>query len=195
MRVNVAVLISGHGGNLQALMDAAAAEDYPARIALVIANRADAYGLTRAAQAGIPTALLTHQDYTDRTHYDRALEAVLAKHDIAFICLAGFMRILSPWFTHRWEGRMINIHPSLLPAYKGLDTHRRAIEAGETRHGCSVHWVTEMLDDGPLIGQLATDIRPGETPERLKERVHALEHQLYPEALRMALAAYQKRIT
>ena len=194
MRVNVAVLISGHGGNLQALMDAAGAEDYPARIALVIANRADAYGLTRAAQAGIPTALLKHQDYTDRTHYDRALEAVLAKHDIAFICLAGFMRILSPWFTHRWEGRMINIHPSLLPAYKGLDTHRRAIEAGETRHGCSVHWVTETLDDGPVIGQLALEIHPGETPEQLKERVHVLEHQLYPEALRIALAKYRERI-
>jgi phosphoribosylglycinamide formyltransferase-1 len=193
MRVKLAVLISGHGGNLQALMDASHEADYPGLIVLVISNRDAAFGLVRAKQADIPTAVLPHQHYPDRTSYDRALDAILTEHGVEFICLAGFMRILSPWLTRKWAGRMVNIHPSLLPAYKGLDTHRRVIEAGEKRHGCTVHWVTEALDSGATIAQLATDIRLGETPEQLKERVHMLEHQLYPEALRAALMEYQQR--
>jgi phosphoribosylglycinamide formyltransferase-1 len=189
MRVKVAVLVSGFGSNLQALIDATHEEDYPGLIVLVISNRDEAYALTRAKQADIPTRVLRPPDYPDRTSYDRALDAILQEHAVEFVCLAGFMRILSPWFTRKWAGKIINIHPSLLPAYKGLDTHNRALAAGEKRHGCSVHWVTEALDSGGIIAQLATDIRPSDTLESLKARVHKLEHQLYPEALRLALMA------
>ena len=187
MRVKVAVLVSGFGSNLQALIDATHEEDYPGLIVLVISNRDEAYALTRAKQADIPTQVLRQLDYPDRTSYDRALDAILQEHGVEFVCLAGFMRILSPWFTRKWAGKIINIHPSLLPAYKGLDTHNRVLAAGEKRHGCSVHWVTEALDSGGIIAQLATDIRPSDTLESLKARVHKLEHQLYPEALRLAL--------
>jgi len=187
MRVKVAVLVSGFGSNLQALMDASHEEDYPGLIVLVISNRDGAYALTRAKQADIPTRVLRHQDFPDRSSYDRALDAILQEHGVEFVSMAGFMRILSPWFTRKWAGKIINIHPSLLPAYKGLDTHARVLAAGEKRHGCSVHWVTEALDSGGIIAQLATDIRPSDTLESLKARVHKLEHQLYPEALRLAL--------
>jgi phosphoribosylglycinamide formyltransferase-1 len=187
MRVKVAVLVSGFGSNLQALIDATHEEDYPGLIVLVISNRDEAYALTRARQADIPTRVLRHQDFADRISYDRALDGILQEHSVEFVCMAGFMRILSPWFTRKWAGRIINIHPSLLPAYKGLDTHARVLAAGEKRHGCSVHWVTEALDSGGIIAQLATDIRPSDTLESLKNRVHLLEHQLYPEALRLAL--------
>ncbi|MFO0069500.1 MAG: phosphoribosylglycinamide formyltransferase [Alphaproteobacteria bacterium] len=187
MRVKVAVLVSGFGSNLQALIDATHEEDYPGLIVLVISNRDEAYALTRARQADIPTRVLRHQDFADRISYDRALDGILQEHSVEFVCMAGFMRILSPWFTRKWAGRIINIHPSLLPAYKGLDTHARVLAAGEKRHGCSVHWVTEALDSGGIIAQLATDIRPSDTLESLKARVHKLEHQLYPEALRLAL--------
>lgn len=187
MRVKVAVLVSGFGSNLQALIDATHEEDYPGLIVLVISNRDEAYALTRARQADIPTRVLRHQDFADRISYDRALDGILQEHSVEFVCMAGFMRILSPWFTRKWAGRIINIHPSLLPAYKGLDTHARVLAAGEKRHGCSVHWVTEALDSGGIIAQLATDIRPSDTLESLKNRVHKLEHQLYPEALRLAL--------
>lgn len=187
MRVKVAVLVSGFGSNLQALIDATHEEDYPGLIVLVISNRDEAYALTRARQADIPTRVLRHQDFADRISYDRALDGILQEHSVEFVCMAGFMRILSPWFTRKWAGRIINIHPSLLPAYKGLDTHARVLAAGEKRHGCSVHWVTEALDSGGIIAQLATDIRPSDTLESLKNRVHLLEHQLYPEALRLVL--------
>ena len=187
MRVKVAVLVSGFGSNLQALIDATHEEDYPGLIVLVISNRDEAYALTRARQADIPTQVLRHQDFADRISYDRALDGILQEHSVEFVCMAGFMRILSPWFTRKWAGRIINIHPSLLPAYKGLDTHARVLAAGEKRHGCSVHWVTEALDSGGIIAQLATDIRPSDTLESLKNRVHLLEHQLYPEALRLVL--------
>ncbi|MFO0109714.1 MAG: phosphoribosylglycinamide formyltransferase [Alphaproteobacteria bacterium] len=187
MRVKVAVLVSGFGSNLEALIDATHEEDYPGLIVLVISNRDEAYALTRARQADIPTRVLRHQDFADRISYDRALDGILQEHSVEFVCMAGFMRILSPWFTRKWAGRIINIHPSLLPAYKGLDTHARVLAAGEKRHGCSVHWVTEALDSGGIIAQLATDIRPSDTLESLKNRVHLLEHQLYPEALRLVL--------
>ncbi|MFN8929496.1 MAG: phosphoribosylglycinamide formyltransferase, partial [Alphaproteobacteria bacterium] len=168
MRVKVAVLVSGFGSNLQALIDATHEEDYPGLIVLVISNRDEAYALTRARQADIPTRVLRHQDFADRISYDRALDGILQEHSVEFVCMAGFMRILSPWFTRKWAGRIINIHPSLLPAYKGLDTHARVLAAGEKRHGCSVHWVTEALDSGGIIAQLATDIRPSDTLESLK---------------------------
>jgi phosphoribosylglycinamide formyltransferase-1 len=187
MRVKVAVLVSGFGSNLQALIDASHEEDYPGLIVLVISNRDEAYALTRAKQADIPTRVLRHQDFPDRSSYDRALDAILQEHNVEFVSMAGFMRILSPWFTRKWAGKIINIHPSLLPAYKGLDTHARVLAGGEKRHGCTVHWVTEALDSGGIIAQLATDIRPNDTLESLKARVHLLEHQLYPEALRLAL--------
>jgi phosphoribosylglycinamide formyltransferase 1 len=183
MRVKVAVLISGNGSNLQALIDAASAPDYPAQIAFVLSNKADAYGLERAKKAGIPTAVVSHADFPDRESFDRAMHAELEKHGIALLCLAGFMRILSPWFTQTWAGKAINIHPSLLPAYKGTHTHQRVLEAGEKQHGCTVHWVTEELDSGAIIGQSALEILPSDTAESLQQRVHALEHALYPAIL------------
>lgn len=183
MRLKVAVLISGNGSNLQALIDAAARPDYPAQIVFVLSNKADAYGLERAKHAGIPTCVISHKDFADRESFDRAMDAQLKQHGVEFICMAGFMRILSPWFTQEWAGKAINIHPSLLPAHKGTDTHRRALEAGDTQHGCTVHWVTEELDSGAIIGQSALDILPAETAEGLQQRVHELEHVLYPSIL------------
>jgi phosphoribosylglycinamide formyltransferase-1 len=188
MRLKVAVLISGNGSNLQALIDAAKAPDYPAEIVFVLSNKADAYGLERAQSAGIPTAVISHKDYADREAFDRAMDAELKKHGTEFICMAGFMRILSPWFTKQWEGKAINIHPSLLPAYKGVDTHARALAAGDAKHGCSIHWVTEELDSGAIIAQASLDIAKGETAETLQQRVHALEHVLYPETLKKIVA-------
>lgn len=189
MRVKTAVLISGNGSNLQALMDAAAVSDYPAQIALVISNQAAAYGLERAKKAGIPTQVIAHRDYPSREAFDQAMDAVLTAQSIELVCLAGFMRILSDGFVTRWQGRLINIHPSLLPAYKGMHTHARALEAGERQHGATVHWVTPDLDSGEIIAQAALDILPGDTAESLEQRVHTLEHQLYPQALRKVAQA------
>lgn len=187
-KTKVGVLISGNGSNLQALMDAAAHPDYPAEIALVLSNKADAYGLERAQNAAIATEVISHKDYNDREAFDAALDAALCRHGIEFVCLAGFMRVLTEGFVNRWQGRMINIHPSLLPKYPGLDTHARAIEAADTEHGCSVHWVTSGVDEGPIIDQAVCPVAANDTPETLKERVHQLEHALYPIALMKALA-------
>lgn len=183
-KVKTAVLISGHGSNLQALLDAAAAPDYPAEITLVISNKEDAYGLVRAENAGVPTAIVSHLNYPDRESFDRMLDAALKSHGVELVAMAGFMRILSDWFVEQWHGRLLNIHPSLLPAYKGLDTHRRVLEAGERAHGATVHWVSSELDAGEIILQESLTVMPDDTPETLKARVHALEHQLYPAALR-----------
>ncbi len=183
-RLRTAVLISGNGSNLQALIDAAAAPDFPAEIVLVISNVPGVRGLARAEAAGIPTRVLPHGNYPSREVYDEAIHAVLEEAQIGLVCLAGFMRVLSTPFTQRWAGRMINIHPSLLPKYKGLHTHARAIEAGEREHGATVHWVTPELDAGEIILQRAIPIEPGDTPETLAERVHRVEHAIYPEALR-----------
>ena len=192
-RVATAVLISGNGSNLQALLDAGADPNYPAEITFVLSNKAEAYGLTRAANAGVKTTVINHRDYPDREQFDRAMDAALRAENIELIAMAGFMRVLSDWFVARWAGRLINIHPSLLPAYKGLNTHARAIEAGEKQHGASVHWVIPELDAGELIAQAALDILPGETAESLQQRVHALEHQLYPAALKkVAVKLLQK---
>ncbi|MBN8544158.1 MAG: phosphoribosylglycinamide formyltransferase [Alphaproteobacteria bacterium] len=184
MRLKVAVLISGNGSNLQALMDATKPPNYPAEIVLVLSNKADAYGLERAKKAGVPTVVISHKDFPDRETFDRTMDAELRKHGVEFLCLAGFMRILSPWFTREWAGKAINIHPSLLPAYKGTDTHKRVLEAREQKHGCTVHWVTEELDSGAIIAQSALYVMPNDTAETLQQRVHALEHALYPEALK-----------
>lgn len=183
-RVKTAVLISGNGSNLQAILGAARGADYPAEIVLVISNKEDAFGLKRAENAGITTAVIPHGNYPDRETFDRMMDASLRTHEIELVVMAGFMRILSDWFVEQWQGKLINIHPSLLPKYKGLNTHARAIEAGDTEHGATVHWVTPELDSGEIIAQMSTPILPGDTPESLKERIHTLEHQLYPEALR-----------
>ncbi|WP_429912105.1 phosphoribosylglycinamide formyltransferase [Glycocaulis sp.] len=183
----IAVLISGRGSNLQCLIDACAADDYPARIVAVISNRPGAYGLERARQAGISAIAIDHKAFESRESFEAALDAALREAGAEFVCLAGFMRILTEGFVNAWEGRMINIHPSLLPKFKGVDTHARAIEAGESEHGCTVHWVTPGMDEGPTIAQARVPVLPGDTPETLAARVLVEEHRLYPEALKLAL--------
>ncbi|MCJ0972663.1 phosphoribosylglycinamide formyltransferase [Pseudomonas sp. PS1] len=180
---NVVVLISGSGSNLQALLDSQD-EKNAARIRAVVSNREEAFGLQRAQAAGIATHLVRHKDFADREAFDAALMAIIDKHQPDLVVLAGFMRILTPGFVRHYQGRLLNIHPSLLPKYKGLDTHRRALEAGDTEHGCSVHFVTEELDGGPVAIQAYLSVQPGETLESLTSRVHAAEHIIYPLAVR-----------
>jgi phosphoribosylglycinamide formyltransferase 1 len=188
LRTRTAVLISGGGSNMAALIAAARDRDYPADIALVISNKADAGGLGKAQAAGVPAEIIDHKPFgKDRAAFDAALQACLLRHDIGFVALAGFMRILTPGFVAAWEGRMINIHPSLLPAYKGLDTHARAIAAGETEAGCTAHWVTADLDAGAAILQARVPILAGDTPDLLAARVLVEEHRIYPLALAAAI--------
>lgn len=181
--IQIAVLISGSGSNLQAIIDAIARGDIDGRIAGVLSNRADAYGLVRAQQAGIPTAVITHGEFADREAFDAALMRQVDAWSVDVVVLAGFMRILTPGFVAHYEGRLLNIHPSLLPKYKGLHTHRRALEAGDSEHGCSVHFVTAELDGGPVVAQAAVAVRPGDDEGRLAARIHAAEHRLYPQVL------------
>jgi phosphoribosylglycinamide formyltransferase-1 len=183
-RIKTAVLISGNGSNLQALIDASQSPDYPAEIAVVISNIETAFGLTRAQNAGIPTVVIPHGNFENREAFDAMMDASLKTHGIELVVMAGFMRILSEWFVSEWAGKLINIHPSLLPKYKGLHTHARALEAGDVEHGATIHWVTPALDSGEIILQRAIPILADDTAESLKARVHALEHQLYPEAVR-----------
>ncbi|MBF0255366.1 MAG: phosphoribosylglycinamide formyltransferase [Gammaproteobacteria bacterium] len=180
---NVVVLISGSGSNLQALIDAQAA-GAPYRIAAVISNRADAYGLQRAAQAGIATQVLDHREYPDRESYDQALIAAIDQFQPSLLALAGFMRILSAGFVRHYSGRLLNIHPSLLPKYKGLHTHQRALDAGDQEHGCSVHFVSEELDGGPVILQAKVAVLPEDSADALATRVLKREHFIYPLCLR-----------
>ena len=182
-RKRVAVLISGRGSNLQALIDAAVSEDFPAEIALVVSDRSDAQGLQRAERAGIASRVLVPKELGGRAAFEQALEQALREADIDLICLAGFMRILGADFVGRWQGRLINIHPSLLPAFPGLDTHQRALEAGVKLHGCSVHFVDAGVDSGPIIGQAAVPVLPDDEPESLAARVLTAEHRLYPRCL------------
>jgi phosphoribosylglycinamide formyltransferase-1 len=185
-RRRVAVLISGRGSNMMALIEAAKDPDYPAEIWLVVANRPDAAGLERAREAGVATTVVDHTSYgNDRLAFEQALQAVLEGANIELICLAGFMRLLTAWFVERWRGRMLNIHPSLLPAFKGLHTHERAIEAGVRIHGASVHFVVPEMDSGPIIVQGAVPVGAGDTPAALAARVLAVEHRIYPQALRL----------
>ena len=179
-RRRTAVLISGRGSNLQALIDAAAAPDYPAEIVLVLSNRPDAKGLERAAAAGIPTSVVPHRDYETRAAFEAALTEVLSEAGAELVCLAGFMRVLTEVFVGRWRGRLVNIHPSLLPAFPGLDTHARALAAGVKLHGCSVHLVSTEVDEGPIIGQAAVPVLPGDDEAVLAARVLEAEHRLYP---------------
>jgi phosphoribosylglycinamide formyltransferase-1 len=185
-RKRVAILISGRGSNMAALIDAAKASGYPAEIVLVLANRPDAGGLTTAGAAGIATAVVDHTTFgKDRAGFERALQAVLEKHRIDLICLAGFMRLLTPWFVGQWQARMLNIHPALLPAFKGLDTHKRALDAGVKLHGATVHFVVPEMDSGPIIAQGAVAVHDDDSEQALSARVLAVEHRIYPLALRL----------
>jgi phosphoribosylglycinamide formyltransferase 1 len=184
-RKRVAILISGRGSNMSALIEAAKAEDYPATIVLVVSNRPDAAGLARARSEGIATAVVDHTAFgEDRQAFERALDAELQAREAELVCLAGFMRRLTPWFVNRWNGRMLNIHPSLLPQFKGLDTHRRALAAGVREHGATVHFVVPEVDAGPIVAQDSVPVRAGDTESTLAARVLEVEHRLYPRALR-----------
>lgn len=192
-RVRTAILISGRGSNMAALIEAAKVDDYPAEIALVVSNRADAAGLSRARDQGVATALVDHRNFgEDREAFERALDEILHANRIEIVCLAGFMRVLTPWFVGRWSGRLLNIHPALLPHFKGLDTHRRAIASGAKRHGATVHFVVAEIDAGPIIAQEAIDVRDDDTEAALAERVLEVEHRLYPRALREVAAGRTK---
>jgi len=179
---SVVVLISGSGSNLQALLNHFQ-DNESVTISAVISNKADAFGLQRAARAGVPTQVLSHRDYSDRLAFDQALIQVIDQYQPDLVVLAGFMRILTPEFTQHYQQRLMNIHPSLLPKYKGLDTHQRALEAGDTEHGCSVHFVTEHLDGGPVIIQASIAIEADDTVDSLAHKIHQLEHQIYPLAV------------
>jgi phosphoribosylglycinamide formyltransferase 1 len=182
----VAVLISGRGSNMTALIEAAKADDYPAAIVLVVSNVPDAAGLQRARAEGIATAVVDHRPFgDDREAFERALDAELHWHRVDLICLAGFMRLFSKNFVERWNGRMLNIHPALLPQFKGLHTHRRALAAGVKEHGATVHFVVPEMDAGPIVAQEAVPVLAGDTEASLAARVLAVEHRLYPQALRL----------
>jgi formyltetrahydrofolate-dependent phosphoribosylglycinamide formyltransferase len=192
-RKRLALLISGRGSNMAAIL-AAAGPDYPAEPVLVLSNRADAAGLDVAAARGVPTAIVESRTFKgDRTGFEAAMEAEFARHGVEIIALAGFMRVLTPDFVRRWEGRLINIHPSLLPAFPGLDTHARALAAGVRLHGCTVHLVTAGVDEGPILAQAAVPVLPEDTEASLAARVLAEEHKLYPAALSW-LAAGRVRV-
>ena len=183
-RVAVGVLASGRGSNLGALIAAASKPAFPARIACVISNRADAGALAIASAAGIEARAVPHAPFgADRTAHEAALDATLRASGCELVCLAGYMRVLTPWLIDRWAGRLLNIHPSLLPAFPGLDTHRRALDAGVALHGCSVHLVTEAVDGGPILGQAAVPVRDDDTADSLAARVLEAEHVLYPAIL------------
>jgi phosphoribosylglycinamide formyltransferase-1 len=184
-RKRVAALISGRGSNMLSLMAAARQPDYPAEIALVFSNKLDAPGLATAREAGIATAALSHRDHPTREDFERAMQALLENHAIDLVCLAGFMRLLTPWFVEQWAGRMLNIHPALLPSYRGLHTHERALEDGVKIHGATVHFVVPEMDAGPIIAQAAVPVVDGDTPETLGARVLAQEHVIYPLALKL----------
>jgi phosphoribosylglycinamide formyltransferase-1 len=182
MACRTAILISGSGTNLQAFIDAVAARNLDLELSIVFSNRPDAYGLERAAKAGIPTACIEHGQFEDRESFDRAVAAELDAVQPDLIVLAGFMRILSPWFVEHFDGKILNIHPALLPKYPGLNTHQRALDAGDEWHGSTVHFVTEELDGGPRILAGRLRVIPGESADELQARVQAVEHQIYPEA-------------
>lgn len=184
-RMKLAVLISGRGSNMEALVGACAAPDYPAEVALVLANRADAAGLQWAAERGIATKVIRHGDYPDRVTFEAAIDEALQAAGAELVCLAGFMRILEAGFVERWRNRLINIHPSLLPAFKGLHTHQRVLNAGVAVSGCTVHFVRPEMDSGPMIIQAEVPVRPDDTPDTLAARILVEEHRIYPEAVRL----------
>jgi len=189
-RTPTAILISGTGSNMTALIEAAQKPDYPADIQLVISNLQEAAGLRKADEMGVTAICIDHRDFKTRTDFEAELDAALRAHNIEFVACAGFMRVLGAAFVNKWSGKLINIHPSLLPKYKGLHTHKRAIEAKDVEHGCTVHWVNEGVDEGKIIAQSALIVTPKDTPETLAKRVQTLEHTLYPVALASALTHY-----
>ncbi len=189
----IGVLISGGGSNLQALIDASAKADYPASVAVVISNREDAYGLNRAREHDIPAHIINHKDYNTREAFDDAMQDMLERHNVEIVCLAGFMRLLSPKFVARWQGRLLNIHPSLLPSFKGAHAVRDALAAGTKESGCTVHLVTDELDSGPILLQAKLPVLPGDTEETLHFRIHEAEHRIYPEALRILCEKQPKK--
>jgi phosphoribosylglycinamide formyltransferase 1 len=184
-RLKVGVLISGRGSNLQALIDAVADPAFPVEIALVLSNKADAFGLERARRAGIPAQVISHRDFADKAAFEFAIDAALQAAGVELVCLAGFMRLLSADFVGRWHDRMINIHPSLLPSFKGLDTHARALTAGVRFTGCTVHFVRPAMDEGPILVQGVVPVLPDDDEHALAERVLTVEHRCYPLALRL----------
>jgi phosphoribosylglycinamide formyltransferase 1 len=183
-RVRTAVLISGRGSNLFALIEAAKAPDYPAEIALVVSNKEDAAGLKVARDAGVPIKIIPHKTFASREEFDAAVDAALREAGIALVCEAGFMRIHSEWFVKRWEGRLLNIHPSLLPAFPGIRVHQQALDAGVKVSGCTVHFIVAELDSGPIVAQAAVPVLDGDTAETLAARILVEEHRIYPQALR-----------
>lgn len=185
---NIVILISGGGSNMAAIVRACASEAWPARIAAVISNKADAGGLAFAAAQGIPTAVVSNKDYATREAFDAALRATIDEFAPDLVVLAGFMRILTAPFVEHYAGRMVNIHPSLLPKYPGLHTHRQALAAGDVKHGATVHIVTAQLDHGPMLGQAEIDVLPGDTEDTLAARLLAEEHKLYPRVIRSLIA-------
>ncbi|WP_346897753.1 phosphoribosylglycinamide formyltransferase [uncultured Roseibium sp.] len=192
-RKKIAVLISGRGSNMASLISACMDPAYPAEITLVISNRPGAAGLERAAEFGIETATVDHTEFPrDREAFERVLNEKLKQHGIEFVALAGFMRLLSPWFVTQWRERLINIHPALLPSFKGLHTHERALEEGVKLHGATVHFVSAEMDDGPIIIQGAVPVLDGDTPDTLGARVLAVEHQIYPKALELVASGQAK---
>jgi phosphoribosylglycinamide formyltransferase-1 len=193
-RLKTGVLISGKGTNLQALLDAAADQSYPAEIVSVIANKAGAPGLERARKVGVKARFIDHTLYDEREDFERELDGKLREDGVEFVALAGFMRILSPWFVDKWRDRLINIHPSLLPAFKGVHTHERALESGVRIHGATVHYVRPEMDEGPIIGQAAVPVMPGDSKATLADRVLEAEHKLYPACLRL-VAENRARVT
>ena len=184
-KARVAILISGRGSNMASLIAAAIAPDYPAEIVVVISNRPGAGGLAHAAKAGVATAVVDHTRFVDRPAFEQALTEQLEAAEVDLICHAGFMRIVTSCFVDRWRDRILNIHPSLLPCFPGLHTHERAIAAGVKLHGCTVHFVREQVDEGPIVAQGAVPVLPGDTADTLAARVLAVEHRLYPHALAM----------
>lgn len=187
-RSRVVVLISGRGSNMASLIDAARAADYPATIVAVLSNRPNAKGLETAAAAGIATDVVDHTAFDDRETFEDTLHEAIASYTPDIVCLAGFMRLLTAGFVDRWRDRLINIHPSLLPSFKGLDTHARALEAGVKLHGCTVHFVRPAMDAGPIIAQAAVPVVPGDDADALAARVLTAEHELYPTALALVAA-------
>ena len=185
-RRRVAILISGRGSNMTALIEAAKAKDYPAEIVLVVSNIAGAGGLAKASDAGIETATVESKPFgKDREAFERKLNDVLVAHNIELVCLAGFLRLLTPWFVKQWEGRLLNIHPALLPSYRGLHTHERALADGVKIHGATVHFVVPEMDSGPIVMQGAVPVHDDDTPDTLAVRVLGVEHRIYPDALRL----------
>ncbi|MBI3677487.1 MAG: phosphoribosylglycinamide formyltransferase [Proteobacteria bacterium] len=191
-RVRVAVLISGRGSNLEALLVACKAPDFPAEIVLVISNREDAQGLQVAKDAGVAIKVIPHKQYSMREEFDAAIDDALRAANVSLVCEAGFMRIHSEWFVKTWEGRLLNIHPSLLPAFPGIRVHQQALDAGVKISGCTVHFIVPELDSGPIIAQAAVPVSPSDTAGTLAARILVEEHRIYPEALKLVAAGKVK---